>query len=294
MITRIRRPLWTAAHLSLLGLAAILVATTVSSVLRSRLRLEQGERLAETPTEDQPRARTPLSEYLRIAASGIFADVPEAEPAAPGARPARTSASLRLLGTGGEGEERYAVLEDLHAKRQIVLKLGETMDGTELVAVGWRRVRLRRGGAEEVLTVPADLGLHPATVAGRRAPGRPAAATAAADGAIRKIGEDRFLIARDEVDHQLANLSQVFTQMRAVPNLRDGRTDGFRIFAIRRGSIFQRIGLRNNDVVRRINGVELNDPARAMGLLQELQGATRLEVDVLRGGEPRTLSYEIR
>lgn len=293
MITRIRRPLWTAAHLSLLGLAAILVASTVSSVLRSRLRLERSERLAEAPTENRPQRRTSLSDYLHIATSGIFAAVPETEPAPRGARPAAASSSLRLLGTGGEGAERYAVIEDLRAKRQIVLKLGERIDGAELVAVGWRRATLRRDGAERVLTVPADLGLHPKAAAAGRAAG-PKGLAAARDAAVRRIGEDHFLIARDEVDHQLANLSQVFTQMRAVPNLRDGRTDGFRIFAIRRGSIFQRIGLRNNDVVRRINGVELNDPARAMGLLQELQGATRLEVDVLRGGEPRTLSYEIR
>ena len=97
-----------------------------------------------------------------------------------------------------------------------------------------------------------------------------------------------------EGEHQLQNLSQVFTQMRAVPNLKDGKTDGFRVFAIRRESIFDRIGLENNDVVQRVNGVELTDPARAMSLLTELQGETRLTVDVLRGGAPRTLSYEIR
>jgi len=46
--------------------------------------------------------------------------------------------------------------------------------------------------------------------------------------------------------------------------------------------------------VQRINGVELNDPAKAMTLFQDLQGQTRLSVDVLRGSETRTLSYEIR
>jgi hypothetical protein len=31
-----------------------------------------------------------------------------------------------------------------------------------------------------------------------------------------------------------------------------------------------------------------------MALFQELQGQTRLTVDIVRGGEPRTLTYEIR
>ena len=40
--------------------------------------------------------------------------------------------------------------------------------------------------------------------------------------------------------------------------------------------------------------MDLNNPARAMGLLEELKGETRLTVDVMRNGEPRTLTYEIR
>jgi general secretion pathway protein C len=102
------------------------------------------------------------------------------------------------------------------------------------------------------------------------------------------------MMSRAEVDHQLGNLSSLFTQMRAVPNIKEGRTDGFRVFAIRSGSLFQQLGLQNNDVVQRINGVELTDPTRAMGLFEELKGEKRLSVDVLRGGETRTLSYEIR
>ena len=96
------------------------------------------------------------------------------------------------------------------------------------------------------------------------------------------------------MNHQLENLSTLFTQMRAVPSIKEGQTQGFRVFAIRRNSLFQQLGLRNNDVVQRINGMELTDPTRAMGLFEELKGETRLSVDVLRGGQPRTLTYEIR
>jgi general secretion pathway protein C len=92
----------------------------------------------------------------------------------------------------------------------------------------------------------------------------------------------------------MENLSDLFTQLRAVPNAENGKTNGFRVFAIKRGSLFQKIGLENNDVVQRVNGIELNDPARAMALFQELQGQARLSVDIVRGGDPRTLSYEIR
>jgi general secretion pathway protein C len=293
VITRIRRRHWTAVHLLLLGTAAVLVASSVSSVVRGRLARERVVRGVAAPAKAPGPAAAPLSEYLEIARRGLFAEIPANETAISGGTVQPGPASLRLLGTGGDVENPYAVVEDTKERRQDVVRLGDSLAGAEVVAIGWRRIILRRGAEEEMLIVPADLGIVPAAATATRAVAAPAAA-GPSDGAIKELGEDRFLVARAEVEHQLQNLSQVFTQMRAVPNLKEGKTDGFRVFAIRRDSIFDRIGLENNDVVQRINGVELTDPARAMGLLQELQGESRLTVDVLRGGAPRTLSYEIR
>lgn len=296
MLTRVRRQHWTAVHLLLLGVAAVLVASSVSSVVRDRLARANVVRGEVAPARAPGPVAAPLSEYLDIARRGIFADVPATETPVVAGGIAPGPASLRLLGTGGEGTQRYAVIEDTKDRHQQVLRLGESLGDADVVEIGWRKVVLRRGAEEELLLVPPDLGIGPISSA---AAGRPSAAVSAAstqpsDSAIRELGADRYLVAKAEVEHQLQNLSQVFTQMRAVPNLKDGKTDGFRVFAIRRDSIFDRVGLENNDVVQRINGVELTDPARAMGLLQELQSETRLSVDVLRGGAPRTLSYEIR
>ena len=280
-------------HLLLLGIAAVLVASSVSSVVRERLARERVVRGEAAPVKPPGPAAVPLSEYLEIARRGILAEVPAHDAPVAGSSVQPGPASLRLLGTGGDAESPYAVVEDTKERRQDVVRLGDSLAGAEVVAIGWRQIVLRRGAEEEMLIVPADLGIAPAT-GPVRAAATPAAATGPSDGAIKDLGDDRFLVARAEVDHQLQNLSQVFTQMRAVPNLKDGKTEGFRLFAIRRDSIFDRIGLENNDVVQRVNGVELTDPARAMGLLQQLQGESRLTVDVLRGGAPRTLSYEIR
>lgn len=282
-------------HLLLLATAAALLASSVSSVVRSRLTHSRAVGGEVTPIRAPGPAAAPLDEYLEIARRGIFADVPLADTPIAGASLSTGPTGLRLLGTGGDGARRFAVLEDPKDRRQLVLRIGQSIGDAEVVEIGWRRVLLRRGSEEELLIVPADLTVGPSGPG--NAVNRPPVAAASSepsDGAVRDLGGDRYLVAKAEVDHQLQNLSQVFTQMRAVPNLRDGKTDGFRVFAIRRGSIFDRIGLQNNDVVQRINGVELTDPARAMGLLQELQSETRLSVDVLRGGAPRTLSYEIR
>lgn len=295
VLTRIRRPYWITAHLILLALAATFAAQAVSSVVRGRLsRAGVSFQHATTDRETRTKLR-PLSDYLAIARRDLFAAVPATEPVVSGSSTTLRSgpASVTLLGTGRYGAKRYAVIEDAQSKEQKILGIGDKVGGAEVIDIGWRRMTLRRDGQEELLTVPPNLGLGGASTT-TTAVSTAASTQADDDSQIRKIGEDRYLVAQAEVDHSLENLSQLFTQMRAVPNMQDGKTNGFRVFAIRPGSLFQKIGLQNNDVVQRVNGIELNDPARAMSLLQELQGEKRLNVDIVRGGETRTLSYEIR
>jgi general secretion pathway protein C len=295
VITRIRRPYWIAAHLVLLALAATFAANTVSSMVRGRLS-RAGVSTQHAVADDAGRVKArPLADYLAIARRDLFAEVPASEPVVTGGASVKSGpASVQLLGTGSHGDTLYAVVEDATAKEQKILRIGDKLGDAEVVDIGWRRMVLRRDGADEVLVVPPNLGVDGGPAPSTTAVSSASASAADAESQIRKIGDDRWLVAQAEVDHSLENLSQLFTQMRAVPNMQDGKTNGFRLFAIRPNSLFQKIGLQNNDVVQRVNGIELTDPARAMTLFQELQGERRLNVDVIRGGETRTLSYEIR
>jgi general secretion pathway protein C len=66
------------------------------------------------------------------------------------------------------------------------------------------------------------------------------------------------------------------------------------LFSIKPQSLIDRIGLKNGDIVQRVNGVEISDPSTAFGLLQELQGHSQVRVDVLRNHQAVTLSYDIQ
>lgn len=295
MITRIRPAHWAASRLVLLALSATFAATMVSSFVRGRLSGGGGPSRTRPGTSAPATPARPLSEYLAIARRNLYATPPANETAAPGAT-AAAATNVRLLGTGRRGGSAFAIVEDPATKKQSVVRVGEPLAGARVASIGWRRVVLDRAGREEVLLVAAP-GQEAASGAdAAHASPLPVATpvNASADDQVRKVGDDRWVVAQAEVDHSLENLNDVITQMRAVPNMDAGRTTGFKVFAIKPGSLFQRMGIENNDVVQRVNGIELNDPTRAMALLQELQGQTRLAVDVVRGGETRTLTYEIR
>ncbi len=276
------RTLLLAGQLVLLALVALFSATTVNGFVAGALRTPPTLDLSSAPEADLRPVKRSLSSYAAITQRDIFNPPKAAEPeAAPQASPL----NARLLGTApGEGVESFAILEDGSNKTQQLYRVGDRLQNRTLAAVEWDRVILRNGSRDEVLKIVEPTGKA-----------APASASApAGEGGIQTRGENTFQIDRGEVDRAMENMNQLFTQVRAVPHFQDGKAAGFRLFAIRQDSIFEKIGLKNGDVISKINGNELTDPARAMGLIQELRSEGHISVELMRNRQPTTLSYDIR
>lgn len=200
----------------------------------------------------------------------------------------RSDLNVKLWGTAiaADPANSYAIIEDQAARRQALYRVGDTiLDSATLRHVEWDRVLIERNGEEEILELASARG--PATSAA--APG-----VAAAGERIRKTADDKFVIDRRELEKTVANINEVFTQARAVPYFEDGKTIGFRVFAIKPGSVFEKIGLQNGDVIRRVNGVELTDPTKAISLFTELQNEGHIAVDLQRNKATKSFAYDIR
>jgi S1-C subfamily serine protease len=68
---------------------------------------------------------------------------------------------------------------------------------------------------------------------------------------------------------------------------------GFRLAAVRAGSFFERIGLRANDVVLRVDGRPINGIEDASAAYAWLRVTNRFNVELVRDGRPVTLRYVI-
>ena len=111
---------------------------------------------------------------------------------------------------------------------------------------------------------------------------------------VTKLSETDYRVDRAEVDRALGNLNEVATQARLVPSFKNGKPNGFKIFSIRSGSIYAKIGLQNGDVILKINGFEMNSPDRALEVYTKLRDATSLTIETLRRGQQMTMNYAIR
>ena len=110
---------------------------------------------------------------------------------------------------------------------------------------------------------------------------------------VSKISETEYSIEREEVDRVLGNLSEVATKARIVPSFKNGKPNGFKLFSIKPGSIYSKIGLRNGDVIQSINGYEMNSPDKALEIYQKLKDSTSITVDIQRRGRAMTMNYGI-
>src|SRR5262249_32416659 len=99
---------------------------------------------------------------------------------------------------------------------------------------------------------------------------------------------------RELLDKVLADPNILGQSARVVVNLAFGKPNGLKLYAIRPGSIYARIGLLNEDSVQSINGYDISSPDRALEAYTKLRPANHLTVITTRRGQTQTLDYEIR
>lgn len=90
------------------------------------------------------------------------------------------------------------------------------------------------------------------------------------------------------------DLAKVLMQATAEPYLENGQIVGFRMSQIDEGSIYNKAGVANGDIVTSINGQELSSVAGTITLLQTLKNADAVDVEVRRGGETVKISAEVK
>jgi len=281
-------------NLILLALAAYSASSIVGTALAARLIPPPEVVLSPPPAPLEPQPPKPESFYALIPKRDIFNSAKAPEAAPPPAPAAATQLRLKLWGTavnvaGGS----YSIIEDLGARKQGVYGINSPVPGGASVkAIEWDKVVLLHNGRDEILEIEkASMGGPGRTVPAQAAPISPGGPDSSG---ITQTAENEFTVPKTEVDSALENMSQLFTQIRAVPHFEGGESVGFRLFAIRRGSLFDKIGLKNGDILRSINGNPMNDPSKAMTLMQELRDATNLRVEATRNQQPVTLTYNIQ
>jgi hypothetical protein len=109
---------------------------------------------------------------------------------------------------------------------------------------------------------------------------------AAIDAGVREIDPNTHEITRALVDKVLLNPMAASKGARVVPAVKDGKPDGFKLYAIRPNSIYAKLGLQNGDTLQSINGLALTSADAALEVYTKVRDARRFEIALVRRGSP--------
>jgi len=299
METFFRKYFWT-AHLIFIFLVGLVAAKTINLFVESVI--------LPPPKEDAPRAGVrravaqpvPQLQLDRLATlTGLpLPKEPEVlepgqEPLDPNAPPEKCGFRVRLLGTLAASIARFSIatILDLGTQHPQDYSVGDKILGAEILEILRDRVIVLNNNRR------CYISNDEAAVASVTPP-EPRRAIAQLNPShlgegIKAVSDSEYEVPRAEIEKSLSNLNELAMQARIVPAFKDGQAQGFKLFSIRPDSLYTKIGIQNGDVIKRINGNDINSPEKALEIYSKLRDANRIDIEIERNGTPLRKTYNV-
>lgn len=165
----------------------------------------------------------------------------------------------------------YAIVEEKNQSRQKLYRLGEMIGQAKLVRVTRNAAILEAGEKEYVMKIK---GVVEGSITG------PSARSGAG-----------VAVSRQEVTESLADLKSVMSQAVVRPYINGGAQQGFIISNIVPGSLYQKLGLQNGDIIMDVNNKKLTSADDILQLLNTMQAGGSVSVNLMRNGKNETINY---
>jgi type II secretion system protein C len=304
MIDFFNRHFWV-VHLLFIACSAWLVSYICSAIIQDQLRIPPRPSFTPMASATLASGPEPYEKYSAITDRNIFNPaerglklLPAGEMktagltgGGPGGGKASPSGSYVLVGTitGPKGYS-WAILEETASRKQQVYRVHGNLDGGKILSVSRNRIQVERQGKKEFLTLSEEA-VRP------RAPAAPPTAARQSPPRgeeVKKLSANRYVVNREDVAGAVGDINQFMTQARLKPYFEAGKPAGFSVSELIPGSLMEKLGLKNNDVIKKVNGMAVTRPEDVMQAYGQLQRDANIELEIERGGRPEVLRYEIR
>lgn len=201
--------------------------------------------------------------------------------------------NAELLGTVAYSNSKYsaALIKDRSSNALRYFSIGESILGAQIMKIERFRIIIQNQGRLETM----ELRSAKSQLSSLSPVSRPSSRSQVKDVVFEEIGPGRYLIPESSINDLMSNLPQIMRDARAVPNIgSDNRINGFKMLEIKPRSIYEKIGLQNGDIVRRINDEDLNSVEKGMSLFTALRNEKTISIDIDRNGSRLNYTYEIR
>lgn len=299
-----KRHFWVVHVLFIFGVAVLVMRTANAFVESALIPLPTGRAVVRPPPKVEPVAQLNLDKLAKVTGLPVpkpepLVKEPEAQTVDLNAAPIRSSLRVKLLGTlVNESNEEWSVcsVQDIVTLRSTTYMLHDRIQGAEIIAIERLRVIIINNNRREFIDgTPGDgTAVAPPPVVASKPVNDAAPPSVALGAGVKQLSDNDYEIPRAEIDKTLSNLNDVAMQARIVPAFKDGQAQGFKLFSIRPDSIYTKIGIQNGDVIKRINGFDLNSPEKALEIYSKLKESSRIDIEVERNGASVRKTYNVR
>ena len=189
-----------------------------------------------------------------------------------------------LKGTAVIGGNRsIAVIEDSSTKREGVYKEGDFLGDFQIIRIEDFSILLKEKDGKEVslklkegkgeILAHSPVDIFPQNLNQKSSE-------------ISKISLSELL---PQFKKELPKLSSI----RVAPRLISGRVNGYQVRNLPAGSLPERLGLKNGDIVSRVNGVLIDSVQRGYEIYRNLKPNSPVRVSIIRKGRPITLNFNL-
>ncbi|WP_295419916.1 PDZ domain-containing protein [Sulfurovum sp.] len=229
--------------------------------------------------------------YYRVKLTPNEAPAPVKKAPAKTRKPAGSIKDITLLAIYNASDATVIVVEYKHKTK--VLSKGDDINGFVLEGAGSNFATFSKNSK----TYKVDLlkgkhnGKSVSTIQKSAAPSA-SFSSAKAEGEITDVG-DRKIIDRALLEHYAKNMDDIYKNIGITEVKKGGDLKGFKITFVRKGSPFAKLGVKRGDVIKTINGQEINSYNAAFKMYKNIQNIENATLVIQRGKEEMELEYEI-
>jgi len=103
---------------------------------------------------------------------------------------------------------------------------------------------------------------------------------------------DHKIVDKSLLDHYSKNLNDIYKNIGIKESKVNGKTK-FKITFVKRGSPFAKLGVQRGDIIKSLNGQEINSEADAFLIMKDIGSIENITLGILRGKKEMELEYEI-
>lgn len=270
-------------------LLTVLTLYIVAKLIWLWIEFFQPQQKAEAAVVTKPQqTKRPAVDVNRLASLHVFGEAGRVEQETVQAE--ETRLNLKLLGTyvsaeeelssaiiqaNGRDEKAYFINDKLQVSGNVVLEKVETL-----------KVIIKNNGKLETLTLEEQLDHSALEKPKQQLMSEPVGG----ERTIDKRRDSRLTSELAEMKEKVFTDPQSFADLAKFEQVVDesGVVTGFKVAPGSDPRMFARLGLRRNDVIKSVNGTQLNEQG-LLGIANELASADSLEITIERDGQPVTL-----